>query len=93
MKIRIGFVSNSSSCAFIIPKKILSEEQIGQIKNHIEYARENFPQMQYADPGQAWKVEETDEQITTTTIMDNFDMHDFLIAIGVKKDDIEWSPF
>ena len=43
MKIRNGFVSNSSSSSFVILKKYLSEEQIKKIKNHIEYCvKENL---------------------------------------------------
>jgi hypothetical protein len=36
MKIRSGFVSNSSSSSYIVQKKNLSEEQIDMIKNHID---------------------------------------------------------
>ena len=86
MKIRIGFVSNSSSASYIIPKKILSEEQIFQIKNHIEYAQEHFPQIAWADKGQDWNITETDEEITASTVMNNFDMHEFLIAIGLENE-------
>lgn len=39
MKIRLGFVSNSSSSSFIIDKKNLTELQINLIKNHIEVAK------------------------------------------------------
>lgn len=34
MKVRNGFVSNSSSSSFVIKKKYLTDEQIGQIKNY-----------------------------------------------------------
>jgi hypothetical protein len=36
MKIRIGFVSNSSSSSFCIYKKIMSEKQIEEFKNLLE---------------------------------------------------------
>ena len=36
MKIRNGFVSNSSSSSFIINKENLTPNQIERIKNHIE---------------------------------------------------------
>ena len=41
MKIRQGFVSNSSSSSFVINKINLSEKQIEQIKNHGSYMRYN----------------------------------------------------
>lgn len=37
MKIRNGFVSNSSSSSYIIKKDGLTSEQLYMIKNHIEY--------------------------------------------------------
>jgi hypothetical protein len=36
MKIRFGFVSNSSSSSFCIYKKIMSEKQIVEFKNLLE---------------------------------------------------------
>lgn len=39
MKVRVGFVSNSSSSSFVIEKKHLSDLQIVFIKNHIETAK------------------------------------------------------
>ena len=93
MKFRYGFVSNSSSCSFIVPKKILSEGQMDKLRNHIEYARNNFPQISYANDEDTWSIEETDEQMTLSTCMNNFDMEAFLIAIGVPEENIEWSPY
>ena len=90
MKIRIGFVSNSSSSSFVILKKDLSEEQIVQIRNHIEYSATNFPKILYAYENQFWNV---DEKIKLYTFMDNFNMHEFLLAIGVKDDNIECGSY
>ena len=38
MKVRNGFVSNSSSSSFVIDKKYLTDEQIGKILNYHEEA-------------------------------------------------------
>ena len=40
MKIRNGFVSNSSSSSFVINKHFLSQDKIDKIKNHIKYSNE-----------------------------------------------------
>ncbi len=39
MRIRMGFVSNSSSCSFMIPKSELTESQIEAMLNVSEVAK------------------------------------------------------
>jgi hypothetical protein len=95
MKIRQGFVSNSSSSSFVVRKEYLIEEQLEAIRNHIEYAKENLPNMlniEYTSEYDEWNVNETNEDINMFTIMDNFDMHYFLCEIGVKEEQIEETP-
>ena len=93
MKIRLGFVSNSSSSSFIVMKKVLSEKQIVAIRDHIQYSQDNFPRIEWADAGEYWDIDETDEQMRLYTGMDNFDMHKFLLALGLEDDDIQWENY
>jgi hypothetical protein len=84
MKTRQGFVSNSSSSSFIIKKKDLTVEQYIAIKNHIEVAQKEFPDMD-ADQGDAWNITETETTVEGDTWMNNFDMHDFMTKIGIEN--------
>jgi hypothetical protein len=89
MKIRLGFVSNSSSSSFIIGKSKLTVFQLEQIKNHMEIAKVlNIDT--YYDEWNRWDITEEDDYIKGFTNMDNFDMETFLRKIGVKDGDIEW---
>lgn len=90
MKVRMGHVSNSSSSSFVILKEVLTKEQLDAIRNHIKYAQENFPQIPYAEKHQEWDTIETDEKVTVRTVMDNFNMREFLLALGIEDDNIEW---
>ena len=95
MKVRIGFVSNSSSSSFAIYKKNLTGRQVEQIKNHAEIGEEMG--IQYAKSDE-WAIQESDTIIGASTWMDNFNMYHFLQEIGVDVDNtevVEWSdsPF
>lgn len=83
MKIRNGFVSNSSSCSFTINLSDLTEEQIEKIKNHSKID----PYFKNEGYGYAicdeWEIDIRDGYLLGFTFMDNFDIGSFLTDIGV----------
>jgi hypothetical protein len=87
MKIRQGFVSNSSSSSFTIPLKDISAWQLQMIEKHSEIARA-LGGYDYED---AWDINIEGAVVSGRTFMDNFDMHHFLInVVGVPEDLISW---
>jgi len=72
MKIRSGFVSNSSSASFVINKADITKAQLYAIRGHqlcgLEYAESD-----------AWNLKEDENTISGETIIDNFDMIDYLV--------------
>jgi hypothetical protein len=84
MKIKNGFVSNSSSSSFLINKRHLSSEQIESIKDHKNCGLED------ADTD-AWTITENKHQIKGYTDMDNFSMDYFLTEImHINREIILW---
>jgi len=88
MKIRNGFVSNSSSSSFIINKKDLSKDQINKIYNHADNLEENNDLE--PDKNDAWEITEDEYLIKGYTFMNNFDMEEYLEKIGINMSLVEW---
>lgn len=89
MKLRIGFVTNSSSSSFTIAKSDLTDEQIEKIKNYFEAAKK----VGMNDFDDLWDINETNFNINGFTCMNNGDMLKFLRLIGVDRDNIEWEDW
>lgn len=83
MKVRNGFVSNSSSSSFLIHKAYLTEKQIKQIHEHY-LELPTIPDEPYGRSVlDSWDIEEGNMWIHGKTWMDNFDMISYLLEIGV----------
>lgn len=81
MKVRNGFVSNSSSSSFIISLKDITPEQYIAIINN-DYNDQEFPE--------PWDVSVNETHIRGSTIMDNYSMWDFFEKIGVDNTKVKW---
>ena len=92
MKIRNGFVSNSSSSSFTVSVKHLTPLQKVMIEKHIqvdaflreldpEYAEEMHEPTKYDQ----WSISVDDDILEGYTNMANFDMRSFLSRIGVSS--------
>jgi hypothetical protein len=80
MKVRIGFVSNSSSSSFVINKQYLSPEQIQIIKKHRDRKERD-----------AWEIYEDNIYIRGQTSMDYFDMYYYLETNGIDMSHVTFS--
>ena len=87
MKVRNGFVSNSSSSSFVIKKSDLSQEEINKIINHVEEGKEDI---EFATLNDKWDINVTKYEVRGSTGMDNFDMERFFNLIGIDKNIVEW---
>jgi len=85
MKIRKGFVSNSSSSSFIIPLHKITDEQKQMIYNHIEIGKKIDEELikqgkePYYEYYEDWNIKEDDYSIWCYTFMDNFQLIDLVI--------------
>lgn len=95
MKVRTGFVSNSSSSSFIINKADLDDMQLYMVRNHVNGAKmfdrcvKWYVNQEWVNPSplfgwyDEWQMTEDDTTIELSTTMDNFDMESYLQRIGV----------
>lgn len=86
MKLRIGFVSNSSSSSFMIYLENLTAFQLAAILQNKYDDQDADPEMD------AWIIEldEVQKAIKGYTSMDNYSMSKFFDRIKVKDEDVIW---
>lgn len=87
MKVRRGFVSNSSSSSFVINKRFLSKQQLQKIRNYEEEGKQFGL---YKGSWDFWCIEENRDWIIGNTSMDNFDMGIFFEKIDVPLNEVRW---
>jgi hypothetical protein len=95
MKIRNGFVSNSSSSSFVLLKSDLNDKQKDMIFDHIEYAKEideklikEGKETKY-EYYENWFIEQDDMSLWLHTSMDNFCMWTYLVdEVGLDRNNI-----
>lgn len=71
MKIRRGFVSNSSSSSFILDKKQMTDNQMEMMRKYINPSSE------------WWDITEDENEFQGYTLMDNGDMRNYFKKINL----------
>jgi len=97
MRLKIDYITNSSSASFTLPRKYLTEKQIILIFNHIEVAdiideieNPKYKLLDYSGPSDEWLLDIDEEYIYGHTSMTNFDMMDFFKHIGIHQNMVEY---
>ncbi len=89
MKVRLGFVSNSSSASFIVDKRAITEAQAELLRQHSTIAVMLYNELKTevfsSGNTDGWNLEETKNTLNFDTTMDNFDLPGFAKEIGVPN--------
>lgn len=97
MKIRFGFVSNSSSSSFTLAKSKMTKKQINAVVNHIGFWKnikdKKVKNLIYSWPSDClppdqWDIVDGDDTLVVSTNMDNFNMYSFFKYIKLGMDAI-----
>lgn len=94
MKTRLGFVSNSSSSSFVVPREYVTSTQLDLILNHIKASKAicHLKKCSCGNPDMdfEWTIFADNDEVRGHVDMDNFSMEDFLELIGVPSEHIKW---
>ena len=79
MKVRIGFVSNSSSSSFIVSLNDISASQLKKLLNFGDLDKFDY-----------WTMNVSYSHLSGWTTMDNDDLEDFMKEIGIDLNKVKW---
>lgn len=93
MKLRLGFITNSSSSSFTINKKDLTSLQIILIEEHRYLSEKLLGYGHGCSCSNERNIADRGDCIEGYTSEDNFNMQEYLGAIGVNLYKVDWGNY